>query len=66
VSEDEGKTWGREVYRVSFGNGYPASVVLEDGTIVTVTGNSPFDSAPEKGPYTAQAIRWNLPARIGN
>ena len=64
VSCDEGKTWAPELYHVSFGAGYPASVVLEDGTIVTVTGSTPFDAeAKPIGKHRAQAVRWRLPDR---
>ena len=63
VSHDEGKTWDPETYRLSFGAGYPASVVLEDGMIVTITGSTPFtDSAEPIGKWRAQVIRWRLPA----
>jgi hypothetical protein len=65
VSNDGGKTWQREVYHVSRGSGYPSSVALEDGTIVTVTGNTILkpQSGPVDGKHTAQVIRWKLPPR---
>jgi hypothetical protein len=63
VSDDEGRTWSPEVYQVSSGAGYPASVALEDGTIVTVTGNSQLDRHGVEGDLagSAQAVRWRLP-----
>jgi len=61
VSSDGGQTWGPEVYYLSFGRGDPASVVLEDGTIVTVTGNWPYGPSGPIGPPSAQVIRWKLP-----
>lgn len=64
VSGDNGKTWEKAAYHVSFGIGYPASVALEDGTIVTVTGNTPLYSpqglAIGRNPWSAQVIRWQL------
>ncbi|MHC4124674.1 MAG: sialidase family protein [Planctomycetota bacterium] len=62
VSDDEGKTWGPEIYHVSFGKGYPSSVALEDGTIVTVTGNTPFKIGRgwSGQKWTAEVIRWKL------
>ena len=38
---------------VSYGTGYPASVALEDGTMVTVTGNTPL--------YSPQGLRYGRP-----
>jgi hypothetical protein len=64
MSLDGGKTWEPEVYHLSFGHGYPSSVALPDGTIVTVTGSTPFTpSAQPVGGWRAQAIRWRLPER---
>ncbi len=65
VSEDEGNTWSKGIYRVSFGAGYPSSVVLEDGTIVTVTGSTiavPGRPSPTDK-WDAVAIRWKLPPK---
>jgi len=56
VSEDEGNTWGPEIYHLSYGKGYPSSVALDDGTIVTVTGND----LDNKKPYSAMAVKWQL------
>ena len=62
VSDDHGKTWRRDRYHISFHYGYPSSFVLDDGTIVTVTGNKPIGSAEtEKLPFSAQVVRWRLP-----
>ncbi len=60
ISSDGGQTWAPEVYYLSFGRGNPASVVLEDGTIVTVTGNWPYGKSGPIGPPSAQVIRWKL------
>ena len=61
VSDDGGKTWSRDIYHVSAGGGYAASVALEDGTIVTVTGNTRIDSAAKPiEPWSVQAVRWKL------
>ena len=43
ISSDEGRTWLPEVYRLSSGHGYRASVVLADDTIIMAVGNSPLD-----------------------
>ena len=61
VSSDNGQTWDPAVYYLSFGRGNPASVVLPDGTIVTVTGNWPYGSGGPIGPPSVQAVRWRLP-----
>ena len=63
VSEDDGRTWRPEVYHLSSGHGYGASVVLPDDTIVTVCGNTPLGETgqPEPGTeWTVQAVRWQL------
>jgi hypothetical protein len=64
VSNDEGRTWEPETYHVSGGMGYPSSVALPDGTIVTITGCTRLDARfrPIDG-WQAEAIRWRLPAR---
>ena len=54
VSKDNGKTWLHDEYRLSAGFGYSGNVLLDDGTIVTVTGKS-------LGGHKAQVIRWRLP-----
>lgn len=61
ISSDGGQTWAPEVYYLSFGRGDPASVVLDDGTIVTVTGNWPQGHSGPIGSPSAQVIRWKLP-----
>jgi len=64
VSWDDGQTWEPEIYHVSFGMGYPSSVALADGTIVTVTGDAPVDaSCAWPTTYYAQSIRWQLKPR---
>ena len=62
VSRDGGQTWLPEVYHLSPGHGYGASVVLPDDTIVTALGNAPLDEQGRSvgGGYTAQVIRWRL------
>ena len=57
VSNDNGKTWSRDEYRLSAGFGYSGNVALSDGTIVTVVGQS-LD-----GKHNAQTIRWRLPEK---
>ena len=71
VSRDDGRTWQRQVYHLCFGDSYPASVVLEDGTIVTVAGaglrENRFDANGQAVPigprelWTSAAVRWRLP-----
>jgi hypothetical protein len=63
VSWDEGQTWEPERYYISYGNAYPASVALEDGTIVTVNGNCGANWGWPSGPWIAHAIRWQLRPR---
>jgi len=59
VSEDGGMTWSRDVYHLSAGSGYPASVALEDGTLITVVGNTRFDARSRPiEPWSVQVIRW--------
>jgi len=58
VSEDGGQTWLPEEYRLAAGFGYPDTLALKDGTIITVTGKS-----REGGPLGAEVIRWRLPER---
>ena len=62
VSRDEGQTWEPEIYHVSNGMGYPSSVALGDGTMVTITGNTKLNASfqPVAG-WQAQVIRWQLP-----
>jgi hypothetical protein len=61
TSRDNGRTWDPAVYYLSFGRGTAASVVLDDGTIVTVAGNWPHGSSGPTGPPSVQAVRWKLP-----
>ena len=56
VSLDGGETWLHDEYRLSAGFGFSDSVLLADGTIVTVLGKS------IGGKSGAQAIRWRLPS----
>ena len=67
VSNDDGLTWEPEVYHLTDGMGYPASVALEDGTIVTVTGCTRTDDrAVPIEPWAATVLRWKLPAVVGS
>ena len=60
LSHDLGKTWEAELYVIAQGVGYAGSVGLDDGTIVTVTGDGEMkDGGPTGRGYTLQAIRWN-------
>jgi hypothetical protein len=57
VSLDNGHTWLPERYRLIFGFGYSGSLVMEDDTIITVTGASLGETGD---PRRAAAIRWRL------
>ena len=62
VSHDEGQTWRPEIYHLSQGHGYAAGVVLQDGAIVTVCGNTAVDARGEAAePWQAQVVIWRLP-----
>ena len=62
ISNDEGRTWEPEIYHVSDGIGYPSSVALPDGTVVTITGNTKLDASYRPiGQWKVQAVRWQLP-----
>ena len=66
ISHDEGQTWEDEVYYMYFGKGqssYSRSVVLSDGTILTLGGTSNHPDAKKKWHYAIgnshlTAIRW--------
>jgi len=61
ISKDEGKTWdiGHEIYNnhgVSWDLGYPATVELKDGSLLTV-----FYAHPEEGaPAVIMQQRWKI------
>ncbi len=57
VSADGGKTWLHDEYRLSAGFGFPSTLLLDDGTIVTATGKS------YGGKHAAEVIRWRLPSK---
>jgi hypothetical protein len=61
ASRNNGQTWEPAVYYLSFGRGTAASVVLADGTLVTVAGNWPHGPSGPIGPPSLQATRWKLP-----
>ena len=59
ISHDLGKTWEPKLYILADGVGYAGSVGLDDGTIVTVTGDGKVGGGKPAGRgYTLQAIRW--------
>ena len=61
VSEDGSQTWSAETYRVMAGFGYPSSLALPDGTVVTVSARTiPRYAGYRMGemPHGAEAIRW--------
>ena len=61
ISEDGGQTWLPEKYRLSFGYGYPSSTVLDDGTIITVTGCPRMSASghmEDPDAYEACIILW--------
>jgi len=59
ISRDLGKTWEPMLYILAEGVGYAGSVGLDDGTIVTVTGDGETKNGRPAGRgYTLQAIRW--------
>jgi len=59
VSEDHGRTWLPDEYRLQAGFGYPGSVALADGTIITTTGRCRCDINSEAAePGGAVVIRW--------
>ena len=60
ISHDEGKTWEDEAYYLTFSepSGYNQSVVLKDGTILTVASRHDFIAPWGKKTETAVAIRW--------
>ena len=62
VSEDGGRTWRRDEYRVNAGFGYPSSLALEGGTIITAVGQTfanPAGGDPVEG-FGAAVIRWRV------
>ena len=66
ISRDEGRTWEDEVYYTHYGDpisGYSQSVVLEDGTILTIAGTcdhppAATDWGAALGNSDLTAIRW--------
>lgn len=60
LSTNGGKTWRPDRYHVNLGFGYSSSLVLEDETIVTVTGSSDGGGGQPRG---AMIIRWRLAAK---
>ena len=67
VSHDGGKTWDRRAYHLNLGSGYPAILVLEDATIVTVSGAALYDDVGKprasRNLWRSVAVRWKLPPR---
>jgi len=65
ISRDLGKTWEPTLYILAEGVGYAGSIGLDDGTIVTVTGDGETKNGQPAGRgYTLQAIRWRPTAPI--
>ena len=60
VSWDGGQTWEPELYKLTRGHGYSGSVVLKDGTVVTLAGDGQLSRVgrPTGRRYTLQALRW--------
>ena len=59
ISHDLGRTWEPMLYILADGVGYAGSIGLDDGTIVTVTGDGEMKHGKATGRgYTLQAIRW--------
>ncbi len=58
-SIDHGRTWLPDEYRLNKGFGFTTSVLLDDGTIVTATGQS---IQGQKDDHVS-IIRWKPPAR---
>ena len=59
ISHDLGRTWEPTLYILADGVGYAGSTGLDDGTIVTVTGDGEMEHGQPAGRgYTLQAIRW--------
>jgi len=56
LSYDQGRTWSRTVYQLHTGGLYASSVVLDDGTILTV-----HDDRADTQRLTA--LRWRVPPR---
>ena len=69
VSWDGGNTWEPEMYMLIKGHGYPGSVVMKDGTIVTLAGDGQLGriGRPTGRGYTLQAVRWKpIPRPAGD
>lgn len=59
ISHDLGRTWEPILYILADGVGYAGSIGLDDGTVVTVTGDGEVKNGQPTGRgYTLQAIRW--------
>lgn len=59
LSDDDGQSWQPDTYNLQAGFGYPSSLVLDDGTVVTVTGRAVNDKTGKPLiPFDAQVIRW--------
>ena len=58
-SVDAGKTWLHDEYRLNKGFGFTTSVLLDDGTIVTATGQSVSGAEDQ----CVSVIRWKPPSK---
>ena len=66
ISDDDGRTWGKQTYALCGGHGYPSSVVFADGTIVTACESTKLTSRGRPdGERTMGAVRWRLPQATG-
>ena len=62
ISYNGGQTWGGITYSLMHGHGYPSSVVLGDGTIVTVCENTDLNHRGRVlGSRTMAALHWRFP-----
>lgn len=68
ISHDEGRTWEDEAYYLTFSepSGYNQSVVLKDGTILTLASRHDFIAPWGTKTETAVAIRWKPRGRVGD
>jgi len=60
VSWNGDQTWEPELYVLTRGHGYSGSVVLKDGTIVTLCGDGQLSRVgrPTGRRHTLLAVRW--------
>lgn len=62
ISNDEGRTWGKQTYALFKAHGYPSSVVAADGTIITVCEDTKMNNRGRpRDKRSLAAVRWRLP-----